>query len=450
MINKIMTIEKAIDLIKDGDNVMYGGFGSGGFPGALVGELAKRDIKNIGIVSEDMGGSSEPAEALFEKTEMVRRLYTSYPRRNANVQKRYFAGDFDHVEIMPMGTFAERIRCGGAGIAAFLTRAGMGTHVQDGKEIMNVEGKDYMLETALHGNVALIYANRGDRLGNLQIDGWSKNFNVAMATACDTVIAQVFEIVEPGEIAPDDVTIPSVLVDAVVLTEESGYGNKVTRDIPTENREKICRRVLQEYNEGELINLGAGMPQESPDFMDGSKVVFFQNEGGVIGIGTDAPEDRVLSDFTDARGKGVTDMPGGMWFDSVYSFALMRSGHLDKTVLGGLEVDQEGSLSNWIIPGKICFGMGGAMDLVAGAKKVIVTMEHCTKKGGPKILKKCKLPITAYQGVDMIITERAVFDVIRGKGLILKEIAPGYTVDDIRACTEADFEVSPDLKTIEY
>jgi len=216
------------------------------------------------------------------------------------------------------------------------------------------------------------------------------------------------------------------------------------------NREKICRRLAQEYNDGELVNLGAGIPSETPKYLAPGKTVFFQNEGGVIGIGVPAQDQKTGRDFVDASGQVVSSLPGGMWFECSYSFALMRSGHLDKTILGGLEADQEGSLSNWIVPGRIVFGMGGAMDLIAGAKKVIVGMEHCTKNGDSRILKKCKLPLTGYRAIDKLVTEKAVFDVLPdGQGLVLLEVAPGLSVDDIRAVTEADFTVSDNLKEIE-
>ena len=222
--DKTISIEKALDHVKDGDSIMYGGFGPAGFPSALVEELAKRDLKDLTVIAEDMGGDSVHTSALFKDSKKVRNLLTSYPRRNEEIQRRYFENDFDFVEVMPMGTFVERIRCGGSGIAAFLTRAGLNTDTEIGKEKMTVDGKEYLLETALKANIALVYANKADKWGNLVINGRSKNFNVVMAMAADFVIAQAFDIVEVGDIDPDDVTIPAVLVDAVVKVEESVYG----------------------------------------------------------------------------------------------------------------------------------------------------------------------------------------------------------------------------------
>lgn len=200
----------------------------------------------------------------------------------------------------------------------------------------------------------------------------------------------------------------------------------------------IAKRVAQEFKDGDVVNLGIGIPTLAADFLPAGVNVTLQSENGFVGLAPLAGE--ANPDLVNAGGKPVSIIPGGAVFDSAMSFAIIRGGHVDVTVLGALEVDQEGNLANWMVPGKLVPGMGGAMDLVSGAKKVIVAMEHTAKDGVPKILKKCTLPLTGKGVVNYIITNLCVFKVTMA-GLILKETAPGVTVDEVRAKTEAEFLV---------
>lgn len=207
----------------------------------------------------------------------------------------------------------------------------------------------------------------------------------------------------------------------------------------------IAARVAKELNDGDVVNLGIGLPTLVPKYLPEGVEVILQSENGIIGTGpTPTPEEADPMYVTDAGGAPAMVGFGGAYIDSATSFGLIRGGHVDATVLGALEVDQEGNLSNWIIPGKKVPGMGGAMDLVVGAKKVIVAMEH-TAKGNHKILKKCKLPFTAIHCIDMIVTEMGVM-VVTDKGLELKEINPEFTVEQIQEATEAELIIAPDLK----
>lgn len=210
-----------------------------------------------------------------------------------------------------------------------------------------------------------------------------------------------------------------------------------------EAKELIATRVGREFQDGDLVNLGIGIPTLVADYLPEGVKVILQSENGFVGLGA-AANGEADPDLINAGGKPVTINPGGAFFDSATSFGIIRGGHLAATVLGALQVDEEGNLANWMVPGKMVPGMGGAMDLVAGAKRVIIAMEH-TAKGAAKILKKCNLPLTAVKEVDMIVTELCVM--VRDEaGLLLTELAPGVKLEDVKAATEADFRVAPELK----
>lgn len=205
-------------------------------------------------------------------------------------------------------------------------------------------------------------------------------------------------------------------------------------------QEVIAKRVAQEFHNNDVITLGIGLPTKAVTYLPDNVEVIVQSENGVLGVGAYPHESVKDERITNAGGVGVTINPGGCFIDSLTSFGLMRGGHIDITVLGALQVDQEGNLSNWCIPGKFTPGMGGAMDLVVGTKKLIIAMEH-TSKGMPKILKKCTLPLTAAHKVNLIITEKGVFEVTP-QGLLLREISPYSSLEDIKNTTEADFTLA--------
>lgn len=213
-----------------------------------------------------------------------------------------------------------------------------------------------------------------------------------------------------------------------------------------EAKELIARRVALEFKDGDLVNLGIGVPTMVADYLPAGVRVILHSENGFVGLGQTADSAAADPDLINAGGKQVTINAGGAFFDSATSFGVIRGGHIAATVLGALQVDQEGNLANWMVPGKMVPGMGGAMDLVAGAKRVIIAMEH-TAKGAPKILKKCNLPLTAVNEVDLIVTELGVF-VKDAQGLVLTEIAPGVTKEQVAAATEAEYRVASDLRTM--
>jgi 3-oxoacid CoA-transferase len=284
----------------------------------------------------------------------------------------------------------------------------------------------------------------------------ARNFNEDMATAAKIVIAEVDEIVEVGDLDPNTVHTPSCYVDYIVQTDtkHKPIENLVLDDGTTlkidsnPSRIAIAKRVAQEVHDGMTINMGIGIPTLVPYFIDRGKDVVIHSENGILGVKGNPRPGEEDGDLINASKESVTVELGATFFSSSDSFGMIRGGHVDLTILGGMQVSATRDVANWYAPGYILKGMGGAMDLISGGTDAIIAMEHNTKDGKSKIVEKCDLPLTGENCCSKVITEKAVFDFSINGRITLIEIAQGYTLDDIRACTDAKFEISPTLKQI--
>lgn len=437
-----ITVEEAAKLVKDGDVLMAGGFGMTGNPVHLLHALAETETKDLTYIGNNVGEPGLGGGRLLRNGQIKKAIgsfFTSNPEAVAAAQN----GDID-VQLIPQGSLAEAMRAGGAGIGGFYTPTAYGTVIAENSDTREIDGKSYVFVPGLRANVAFIRAWRADTAGNLIYRMTEQNFNKAMATAADIVVVEAEHIVEVGELDPNQIHTTGNYVDYLVQAhttlEDLGSSASVETSAKkvSESRLNMAKRALQELSRGDVVNLGIGIPTLVADFITPEHQIILHTENGMLGVGP-APEDGGAMEYPVNAGKiPVTALPGSSYFDSADSFAMIRGGHIDVAIMGGLQVDEAANLANWAVPGKPLLGVGGAMDLASGAKRLIITMTHASRDGRPKIVPECTLPLTATGAVDMIITDLAVFT-FEGGQLTLTELMPGASLEEVRAKTSAEF-----------
>lgn len=442
MTTRILSIADAAALVKSGQTLIVGGFGVTGYPTRLLTALADTDVDNLTYISNNVGEPGIGGGLLLRKGKISKAIGSFFTSNQEAVQA-CMNGTLE-VELIPQGDLAEALRAGGAGIGGYFTPTGAGTDLAAGRETRVIDGVPMVFMKPLRGDVALVRAWKADRAGNLQYRLTENNFNQAAATAADLVIVEVEQIVEVGELDPNFVHTPGCLVDVLVESKlelgmlgssanVAGSRKKVDAD-----RLAIARAALEELRPGEVVNLGVGIPTLVADLITPGHGITLHSENGMLGVGPE-PESGGAMDYPiNASKVPVTAMPGASYFDSATSFALIRGGHIDTAIIGGLQVDELGNLANWAIPGKPLLGVGGAMDLAIGARRLIIAMTHCDLEGNAKLVPRCTLPLTAAGVVDVVITELAVFKFLEGR-LTLTRLQPGHSLEEVRQRTGADF-----------
>jgi 3-oxoacid CoA-transferase len=440
---------QAASKISTGDRLLVGGFGMTGNPVHLLEALAETTTSNLTYIGNNIGEAGLGGGRLLRNNQISKAI-GSYFTSNREAAAAAQSGKIE-ATLLPQGTLAEAIRAGGGGLGGFFTPTAASTVLAEGRETRIIDGKEMVFVEPIRGDVALIRAWRADTAGNLQFRMTENNFNQSMATAADLVIAEVEEIVAAGDIAPEHVHTPGCFVDYLVQEslklEDLGSSASVAGSEKKVDAQRmaIAAAALAQINRGEIVNLGIGIPTLVADLISPEDGIIMHTENGMLGVGPE-PHKGGAMDFPVNAGKiPVTALPGSSYFDSTVSFGMIRGGHVDVAIMGGLEVDQYGNLANWAVPNKPLLGVGGAMDLASGSKRLVITMAHTNREGSSKVVSECALPLTAAKAVDILITELAIFK-FDEEGMLLTGLMPGSSLEQVKTHTSAKYRISTDLK----
>ncbi|MEI7782771.1 MAG: 3-oxoacid CoA-transferase [Betaproteobacteria bacterium] len=452
------TPQEAVRDISEGASIAIAGFSvDHGFAVSLIQALKDQGTKRLCIVCNSLGAPGQLRPQILVENQQVSRLIASFSARPGvptDAERQIASGEIS-LELVPQGTLVERLRAGGAGIAAFYTQAGLDTAIARGKEVREFKGQRYLMEEALTVDYAFLSACRADRAGNLEFRGGSQSFNPSFAKAARVAIAEVDEIVEVGQIPPERIGLPGIFVSRVVQRvlqpDPPGARKKRRGDDtfktyhgkPGLSRMDIARRAALLLDDHSYVNLGVGIPTLIANHI-GSKDLMLHAENGILGYGplpADQPIDR---DHYNASGEFVGLIPGASFFDSVTSFEVARSGRLAAVVLGAYQVDAQGNLANWSTPNMVGGGIGGAMDLIASPSRLIILMEHTDSKDRPKLVAQCTFPLTAERRVDTVVTDLALLRRVDGV-FWLEEIARGFELEEVLALTPMGVRVAPQV-----
>ncbi|SPO25807.1 probable Succinyl-CoA:3-ketoacid-coenzyme A transferase, mitochondrial precursor [Ustilago trichophora] len=482
--------DEAVKDIKSGSTLLSAGFGLCGTPETLIGAISRHPhIKDLTVVSNNAGTGDFGLGKLL-RSKQIKKMISSFIGGNKYFESQYLTGQVS-LQLTPQGTLVEKCRAGAFGIPAFYTPTGYGTAVQTGdlvvryeareegskeplkaaemakpKEERSFNGRNYILEEAIYGDVAIIHAWKVDEAGNAVFRYAANNFSAPFGKNAKITIVEAEEIVPVGTLDAAEIHLPAIFVDRIVKsTHEKQIEVKTVSDAPKaksdgtadaakqearERRVRIAKRAAKEVKDGDYINLGVGMPSLVPNYLPDGVNVVLHSENGILGMGPYPKTSEMDADIVNAGKETVTLLPGASTFDSSESFGMIRGGHINVTMLGALQVGANGDLANYMIPGKKVSGVGGAMDLVSNPSntKVVVVSDHVDKNGRSKIVADCKLPLTGSRCVSRIVTDLCVFDVDRvgDEGLTLIDLQEGVTVKEVREKTDAPFKLGPGIK----
>jgi 3-oxoacid CoA-transferase len=462
------TAHEAVADIEDGASLLVHSFGPPqAWPTDCLLALAERGVKDLTVICNTPAGGPTSLNILAPK-QQVRKLICSYvgsPSMPTEMSEMVKAGEIE-LEMVPQGTLIERVRAGGAGLAGFFTPTGVGTDIARGKEERTFDGKRYLFERALRADFALLQAYQADTAGNLTYRRGMRNFGPAFAMAAKTTIAEVKEVVPLGSIDPEAVVTPGIFVDRVVRTTthiDIGVLRQILKMVgrvaDMEGRagvgggpvglpaDLMAMKAASLLREGEYVNLGIGLPTLVSNFIAGRDITL-HSENGILGFGPIAAEGEEDIDLYNASGQLVTARPETSYFDSTTSFAMARTGRVSTTILGAFQVAANGDVANWSTPAG-SGGIGGAMDLAAGGGRVIIICYHRDRNCVGKLVERLNYPATALGCVRSIVTDLAWID-IDADGFLLRQVAPGVTVDDVKAVTAPSMRVAADVREMEF